>query len=67
MTLLDTFKEKAKANKRKIVLPEGNELRTMKGAVIAAQGVWQIRFCWGMKQKLGRWLTKKALCWMVWL
>lgn len=37
MTLLDTFKEKAKANKRKIVLPEGNELRTMQGAVIAAQ------------------------------
>ena len=37
MSLLDTFKEKAKANKRKIVLPEGNELRTMQGAVIAAK------------------------------
>ncbi|MBQ2370120.1 MAG: phosphate acetyltransferase [Peptococcaceae bacterium] len=37
MSLLDTFKEKAKANKKKIVLPEGNELRTLKGAVIAAQ------------------------------
>lgn len=37
MTLLDTFKEKAKANKRRIVLPEGNELRTLEGAVIAAK------------------------------
>ncbi len=37
MTLLDTFKEKAKENKRRIVLPEGNELRTMKGAVLAAE------------------------------
>ena len=37
MSLLDTFKEKAKANKKKIVLPEGNELRSLHGAVIAAQ------------------------------
>ena len=36
MSLMDTFKEKAKANKRKIVLPEGNELRTLEGASIAA-------------------------------
>lgn len=37
MNLLDTFKEKAKASKRKIVLPEGNELRTLKAAVITAE------------------------------
>lgn len=37
MNLLDAFKEKAKENKRRIVLPEGYELRTMKGAVLAAK------------------------------
>ena len=36
MDLLAGFKEKAKANKRRIVLPEGTEVRTMKGAAIAA-------------------------------
>ena len=36
MDLLAEFKEKAKANKRRIVLPEGNELRTLKGAAQAA-------------------------------
>lgn len=36
MDLLTGFKEKAKANKRRIVLPEGNELRTLKGAAQAA-------------------------------
>lgn len=43
MMLLDRFKEKAKENKRKIVLPEGNELRTLQGAVLAAeQGLAEI-------------------------
>ena len=37
MDLLTGFKEKAKANKRRIVLPEGNEVRTLKGAAQAAQ------------------------------
>ena len=37
MDLLAEFKEKAKANKRRIVLPEGNELRTLKGAAQAAE------------------------------
>lgn len=36
MDLLTGFKAKAKANKRRIVLPEGNEIRTLKGAAIAA-------------------------------
>lgn len=36
MDLLAGFKEKAKANKRRIVLPEGNEIRTLQGAAIAA-------------------------------
>lgn len=36
MDLLAGFKEKAKANKRRIVLPEGTEVRTLKGAAIAA-------------------------------
>ena len=36
MDLLAGFKEKAKANKRRIVLPEGTEIRTLKGAAIAA-------------------------------
>lgn len=40
MDLLAEFKEKAKANKRRIVLPEGNELRTLKGAAQAvAEGL----------------------------
>lgn len=37
MDLFAGFQEKAKANKRRIVLPEGNEIRTLKGAAIAAQ------------------------------
>lgn len=37
MDLLTGFKEKAKANRRRIVLPEGNEVRTLKGAAQAAQ------------------------------
>lgn len=37
MDLLTGFKEKAKANKRRIVLPEGNEIRTLKGAAQAVQ------------------------------
>ena len=36
MDLLAGFKEKAKANRRRIVLPEGTEVRTLKGASIAA-------------------------------
>lgn len=36
MDVLAGFKEKAKAKKRKIVLPEGTEVRTLKGAAIAA-------------------------------
>lgn len=40
MDLLAGFKEKAKANKRRIVLPEGTELRTLKGAAQAvAEGL----------------------------
>ena len=37
MDLLAGFKEKAKATKRRIVLPEGTEVRTLKGAAIAAE------------------------------
>ena len=33
MTLLEQLKEKAKANPRRIVLPEGEEPRTIKAAV----------------------------------
>lgn len=37
MDLLTGFKEKAKANRRRIVLPEGNEIRTLRGAAIAVK------------------------------
>lgn len=37
MDLLSTLKEKAKAKQRKIVLPEGAEVRTLKGAAAAAR------------------------------
>ena len=36
MDLMQTFREKAKEQKRTIVLPEGTEIRTLKGASIAA-------------------------------
>ena len=36
MDVLAGFKEKAKAKRRRIVLPEGAELRTLKGAAQAA-------------------------------